>query len=75
MLRAFTLPQHAQSDPKWGGQGRPHYMENKFEKFQEVRFVTDEMRKSFQNALKPGGWLCIDESMFSWLGRWVHANF
>jgi hypothetical protein len=69
-LRAFTLPQHEQSDPKWwGGQGRPHYMEKKFDKFQEVRFFTDEMRKSFQNALKPGGWLCIDESMFSWLGR------
>jgi hypothetical protein len=41
----------------------------KFDKFQEVRFFAGEMRKSFQNALKPGGWLCIDKSMFSWLGR------
>ena len=36
---------------------------------QKVRFFTDKMRQQFQDALKPGGWLCIDESMFSWLGR------
>ena len=69
ILRAFTLPQYKRSDPGWGGPGRPHYEEKKFDKFQEVRFFTDKMRKQFQNALKPGGWLCIDESMFSWLGR------
>ena len=69
ILRAFTLPQYKQANPKWGGQGRAHYLVKKFDKFQEVRFFTDEMRKQFQNAVKPGGWLCIDESMFSWLGR------
>jgi hypothetical protein len=55
MLRAFALPQREQSDPKWGGQGRPHHIENK-------------LRKGFKKTLKPGGRLCIDESMFSWLG-------
>ena len=69
ILRAFTLPQYKHSDSGWGGQGRAHYLIKKFDKFQEVRFFTDEMRKQFQNALKPVGWLCIDESMFSWLGR------
>jgi hypothetical protein len=38
-------------------------------KFQEVRFFTEKMRQQSQDALKPGGWLCIDESMFSWLKR------
>ena len=69
ILRCFTLPQYKQSDSGWGGQGRAHYLIKKFDKFQEVRFFTDKMRQQFQDALKPGGWLCIDESMFSWLGR------
>ena len=69
ILRCFTLPQYKQSDSGWGGQERAHYLIKKFDKFQEVRFFTDKMRQQFRDALKPGGWLCIDESMFSWLGR------
>ena len=69
ILRAFTLPQYKKEDPEWGGEGREFYREQKYDKFQEVRKFTDTMRKQFQNALKPGGWLCIDESMFAWLGR------
>ena len=69
ILRAFTLPQYTKEDPEWGGDGRQFYKDQKYDKFQEVRKFTDTMRKQFQNAMKPGGWLCIDESMFSWLGR------
>ena len=69
ILRAFTLPQYNKTDPGWGGEGRDYYKEKKYDKFQEVRFFTDIMRRQFQQALKPGGWLCIDESLFSWLGR------
>ena len=69
ILRAFTLPQYQQSDPEWGGEGREFYAIKKFDKFQEVRCFTNRMRKQIQNAMKPGGWLCIDGSMFSWLGR------
>jgi hypothetical protein len=67
-LRCFTLPQYKQSDSGWGGQGRAHHLIKKFDKFQEVRFFTDKMRQQFRDALKPGGWLCIDESMFFVVG-------
>ena len=69
VLRAFTLPQYKKTDPEWGGPGRQYYRTKQYDKFQEVRLFTDFMRRQFQKALKPGGWLCIDESMFSWLGR------
>ena len=69
ILRAFTLPQYTKDDPGWGGQGRDHYLIKKFDKFFETRCFTDLMRERFQSALKPGGWLCVDETMFSWLGR------
>ena len=69
ILRAFTLPQYKKDDPEWGGPARLYYTAQRYDKFQETRRFTDVMRKRFQTALKPGGWLCIDESMFSWLGR------
>ena len=69
ILRTFALPQYKREDPEWGGPARTFYSSIKFDKFQETRKFTDMMRKRFQAAMKPGGWLCIDESMFSWLGR------
>ena len=69
ILRAFTLPQYKKGDAGWGGPAREFYKDKKYDKFQETRRFTDEIRARFQDALKPGGWLCIDESMFSWLGR------
>ena len=69
ILRAFSLPQYKRGESGWGGQGRAYYNDIKFDKFQEVRYFCDQMRKQFQDALKPGGWLCVDESMLSWLGR------
>ena len=67
ILRAFTLPSYKYTDPEWGGQGRRHYEKKKYDKFQQTRKFTDFMRKQFQKALKPSGWLCIDESMIAWL--------
>ena len=69
ILRAFSLPQYKYTDEEWGGQGREHYEYKKFDPFFETRRFFDHIRPMFQNAMKPGGWLCIDESMFSWLGR------
>ena len=69
ILRAFCLPQYKKEAAGWGGPAREHYRQKKYDKFQETRRFTDEMRVRFQDAMKPSGWLCIDESMFSWLGR------
>ena len=69
ILRAFRLPQYAKDDPAWGGDGAVAYADTRYDKFQETRKFTDMCRVLFQNAIKPGGWICIDECMFSWLGR------
>ena len=69
ILRAFSLPQYEYEDPEWGGEGRKEYEKKKFDPFFRTRKFTDAMRKRFQDAMKPGGWLCVDECMFSWLGR------
>ena len=69
ILRAFTLPQYSKTDPEWGGPGRQHYALKKFDSFWEVRKFTDIMKLQFAKAIKPGGWLTVDECMFSWLGR------
>jgi len=69
ILRAFTLPQYTHDDAKWGGEGRAFYEVKRFDKFWETRRFMDEIRERFQAAIKPGGWICIDESMLSWLGR------
>ena len=69
ILRAFTLPKYTTDEAGWGGPGRAHYKEKNFDKFWEVRKFTDLMKERFENAIKPGGWLCVDECMFSWLGR------
>ena len=69
ILRAFTLPQYDRSDRKWGGPGRVEHERKRFDPFYETRRFCDLLRERFQSAMKPGGWLCIDESMFSWLGR------
>ena len=52
-----------------GGEGRDFYDEKRYDKCWETRKFTDLMKTRFQEAMKPGGRLCIDESMFSWLGR------
>ena len=69
ILRAFTLPTYSYTDEEWGGEARDFYEQKKYDKCWETRKFTDMMKKKFQDACKPGGWLCIDESMFSWLGR------
>ena len=71
ILRAFKLPQYSYRDAAWawGGEGRKQYEKKKFDKFFEARKFTDTIRVQFQNALKPGGWITVDESMLSWLGR------
>ena len=69
ILRAFCLPQYTKEDPGWGGQGRQEYEKIKFDKFFATRKFTDVMRKRFNAAIKPGGWIVIDECMFSWLGQ------
>ena len=37
ILRAFKLPQHAKSDPKWGGDGAVEYARIRYDKFQGVK--------------------------------------
>jgi hypothetical protein len=54
---------------EWGGPGREECEGKKFDPFFATRKFSDQMRTRFQNAMEPGGWLCIDEYMFSWLGR------
>jgi hypothetical protein len=68
-LRAFTLPMHKCTDEEWGGPGREEHEEEKFNPFFATRKFSDQTRERFQNAIKPCGWLCMDGSMFSWLGR------
>ena len=69
ILRSFTLPQYTRDDAEWGGEGRAYYELKKFDKFRETRHFMDEIRARFQAAIKPGGRICIDESMLPWLGR------
>ena len=69
VLRVFTLPTYTRDDRGWGGPARELYEEKRFDPFWETRRFIDVMRKQFQDAIKPGGWTAIDESMFSWLGR------
>ena len=69
ILRAFTLPMYKCTDEEWGGPGREECEEKKFDPFFATRKFSDQMRSRFQNAMKPGGWLCTGGSMFSWLGR------
>ena len=70
ILRAFSLPMYIEDDEEWGGPGREHYEDKKFDSFWETQRFCDMMKERFQNAMKPGGWLCVDECMFSWLA-WV----
>ena len=69
ILRAFALPQYRHDEPGWGGPARELYELKNFDPFFETRKFCDAMRTHFRDAMRPGGWLCIDESMFSWLGR------
>ena len=69
ILRAFTMPSYQYSEAGWGGPARALYEAKKFDPFWETRKFADVIRKQFQDAIRPGGWICIDESMFSWLGR------
>ena len=43
--------------------------EKRFDKFFETRKFSDRIRVQFRNAIKPGGWITVDESMMPWLGR------
>ena len=69
ILRAFTLAQYKREDEHWGGPAREHYDVMRFDPFWETRKFIDAIKSRFNSAIKPGGWLTIDESMFSWLGR------
>ena len=69
ILRVFSLPQYNYDDPEWGGPARDNHEDKKFDPFFETRKFLDTIKKRFQECMKPGGWLTIDESMFSWLGR------
>jgi hypothetical protein len=69
ILRAFALPMYGMDEEGWGGPAKAVYRAKNQDRFFQTRKFTDEIKAAFKKAIDPGGWLCVDESVFSWLGR------
>jgi hypothetical protein len=64
--RAFCLSFYKKSNPKqWGGAARKKM---KFDRLLHCRCYLAQLKAAWIKAIEPGGWLCLDKSMVTWLG-------
>jgi len=65
IMTAFALPKYQKNHDGWGGHmGK----KMKHDKMAGCRKFLDLLQDRWSEAITPGGWLVIDESMVAWLG-------
>ena len=68
--RAFTLPQYLPGSPNWNGPAPSHHEDGttRHDRSFKTRRFWDMINALWAVAIVPGPHLCLDESMFVWLG-------